>query len=138
MLLLGWPAGVARDGDGACAEAGRRYFDEDYLEGYPAMVAVRALSPVLYQGVAPFLDDPDTRVAEAALSAALAFAEPCPASAAAPSSRRQVGVRRNELDESRAQPSPSPVVPFTPSGGDRWFAIELRRTTGPEGKPGRC
>jgi hypothetical protein len=75
VLLLDWLVGVARDSDDACVEAGRRYFDEDYLEGYPAMVAVRALRPVLYQGVAPFLDDPDISVAEAALSAALAFAE---------------------------------------------------------------
>ncbi|MFH8387270.1 hypothetical protein ACH4E7_41245 [Kitasatospora sp. NPDC018058] len=54
VLLLDWPTGVARDSDDACVEAGQRYFDEDYPEGYPAMVAVRALRPVLCQGVAPF------------------------------------------------------------------------------------
>jgi hypothetical protein len=75
VLLLEWLAGVAYDSDDACVKAGRQYFDEDYLEGYPAMLAVRAVRPVLYLAVAPFLDDPDAVVADTALSAALAFAE---------------------------------------------------------------
>ncbi|MFE6052568.1 hypothetical protein ACFQ6N_17580 [Kitasatospora sp. NPDC056446] len=74
-LLLDWLAGVAYDSDDACVNAGRQYFDDDFLEAYPAMVALRALRPLLYQAVAPFLDDPDTAVAEEALCAALAFAE---------------------------------------------------------------
>ncbi|MGA5823924.1 hypothetical protein ACPC54_39505 [Kitasatospora sp. NPDC094028] len=75
VLLLEWLAGVAYDSDDACVKAGQQYVDEDYLEGYPAMAAVRALRPVLYLAVAPFLDDPDAAVRDTALSAALAFAE---------------------------------------------------------------
>lgn len=73
--LLGFLAGVACDSDDACVAAHQRYFEEDFLEGYPPMVAVRALRPVLFQAVAPFLDDSDTAVREEALCAALAFAE---------------------------------------------------------------
>ncbi|MFJ7250294.1 hypothetical protein ACIQWA_37430 [Kitasatospora sp. NPDC098652] len=73
--LLGLLAGIAYDSDDACVAAHQRYFEEDFLEGYPPMAAVRALRPLLFQAVAPFLDDPDTAVAENALRAALAFAE---------------------------------------------------------------
>jgi hypothetical protein len=55
--------------------AHQRYFEEDFLEGYPPMVSVRALRPALCQAVAPFLGAPDTAVSEEALCAALAFAE---------------------------------------------------------------
>ncbi|MBP0454056.1 hypothetical protein J5Y04_31615 [Kitasatospora sp. RG8] len=74
-LLLGWLAGIAWDSDDACVAAHQRYFEEDFLESYPPMAALRALRPVLFQAVAPFLDDPDATVAEEALCAALAFAE---------------------------------------------------------------
>ncbi|WP_188309888.1 hypothetical protein [Streptomyces sp. CBMA123] len=74
-LLLGWLASVAYDSDDACVAAHQRYSEEDFLEGYPPMVAVRALRPVLFQAVEPFLDDRDTVVAEEALCAALVFAE---------------------------------------------------------------
>jgi hypothetical protein len=75
VLLLGWLAGVARDSDDACVAAGDRYFEGRYLDGYPAVVAMRALRPALYLAVAPFLEDPDTAVRDTALDAALAFAE---------------------------------------------------------------
>ncbi|MFF2631150.1 hypothetical protein ACFVUN_35965 [Kitasatospora griseola] len=74
-LLLGWLADLALDFDDACVAAGDRHFDGRYLDGYPAMVAVRALRPVLHQAVAPFLDDPDAAVRDTALAAALALAE---------------------------------------------------------------
>ncbi|MFF2079120.1 hypothetical protein ACFVXG_30750 [Kitasatospora sp. NPDC058162] len=74
-LLLDWLAGIAYDSDDACVAAHQRYFEEDFLEGYPPMAAVRALRPVLFQAVVPFLDDPDPAVAGSVLSAALAFAE---------------------------------------------------------------
>ncbi|MEU6971985.1 hypothetical protein AB0A71_30510 [Kitasatospora aureofaciens] len=74
-LLLGWLASIAYDSDNACVAAHQRYYEEDFLEHYPPMVAVRALRPMLFQAVAPFLDDPDTAVREEALCAALAFAE---------------------------------------------------------------
>ncbi|MER7768660.1 hypothetical protein [Kitasatospora sp. NPDC096140] len=75
VLLLAWLAGVAHDSGDKCVAVGQRYFGEDFLEGYPALVAVRALRPVLFQAVEPFLDDPDRDVRETALSAALVFAE---------------------------------------------------------------
>ncbi|MET8630936.1 hypothetical protein ABZW30_45880 [Kitasatospora sp. NPDC004669] len=75
MLLLAWLAGVATDSDDACVAAGNRYFDGNYLDGYPAMVAMRALRPVLYRAVSPFLDNADAAVRDTALAAALAFAE---------------------------------------------------------------
>ncbi|WP_404870914.1 hypothetical protein ACI1MP_37285 (plasmid) [Kitasatospora griseola] len=74
-LLLGWLADLALDFDDACVAVGDRHFDGRYLDGYPAMVAVRALRPVLHQAVAPFLDDPDAAVRDTALAAALALAE---------------------------------------------------------------
>ncbi|MFF4821378.1 hypothetical protein ACFY2K_43125 [Kitasatospora sp. NPDC001309] len=74
-LLLGWLAGIAYDSDDACVAAHQRHFEEDFLEGYPPMAAVRALRPALFQAVAPFLDDCDSAAADSALSAALAFAE---------------------------------------------------------------
>ncbi|MFJ9461331.1 hypothetical protein ACIRST_40460 [Kitasatospora sp. NPDC101447] len=74
-LLLAWLAGVAYDSDDKCVAVRQRYFGEDFLEGYPALVAVRALRPVLFQAVEPFLDDPDAAVAEEALCAGLALAE---------------------------------------------------------------
>ncbi|MFD8754655.1 hypothetical protein ACFV0O_27265 [Kitasatospora sp. NPDC059577] len=75
MLLLAWLAGVATDSDDACVAAGNRYFDGNYLDGYPAMVAMRALRPALYRAVSPFLDNADPAVRDTALAAALAFAE---------------------------------------------------------------
>ncbi|MFJ9448461.1 hypothetical protein ACIRRH_42690 [Kitasatospora sp. NPDC101235] len=39
------------------------------------MAAARALRPLLFQAVTPYLDDPDTAVVQSALSAALVFAE---------------------------------------------------------------
>ncbi|MEU6235879.1 hypothetical protein [Kitasatospora sp. NPDC047058] len=74
-LLLAWLAGVACDSDDACAAAGNRYGDRDYQDGCPAMAALRALRPVLYRAVSPFLDDADAAVRDTALAAALAFAE---------------------------------------------------------------
>ncbi|MFJ8439935.1 hypothetical protein [Kitasatospora griseola] len=74
-LLLDWLADLAHDFDDGCVAAGDRYFDGRYLDGYPAMVAVRALRPVLHRAVEPFLDDPDAAVRDTALAAALAFAE---------------------------------------------------------------
>ncbi|MFI9322689.1 hypothetical protein ACIGXI_23330 [Kitasatospora aureofaciens] len=57
-LLLGFLAGVAYDSDDACVAAHQWYFEEDFLEGYPAMMAVRVLRPVLFQAVVPFLTAP--------------------------------------------------------------------------------
>ncbi|MFF0296169.1 hypothetical protein ACFYST_19950 [Kitasatospora sp. NPDC004614] len=75
VQLLNWLADVAHDFDDACVAAGDRYFNGRYLDGYPAMVAIRALRPVLHRAVEPFLDDPDAAVRDTALAAALALAE---------------------------------------------------------------
>ncbi|GAA1126479.1 hypothetical protein [Kitasatospora arboriphila] len=75
VLLLAWLAGVAGDCDDACVAAGNRYFDGNYLDGYPAMVAMRALRPALYRAVSPLLDHTEAAVRDTALAAALAFAE---------------------------------------------------------------
>ncbi|MFJ9692646.1 hypothetical protein [Kitasatospora sp. NPDC101183] len=76
-LLLEWLAGVALDYGGPCP---RDWPPQDrdvvLVDGYsPVMVAARALRPVLYLAVAPFLDDLDADVRDTALSAALVFAE---------------------------------------------------------------
>ncbi|MGV9269604.1 hypothetical protein ACWDRR_33680 [Kitasatospora sp. NPDC003701] len=60
-LLPDWLADVARDSDDTCVEAGQRHSTEDHLEGYPAMAAVRALRPGLYQAVAPRTSTTPTR-----------------------------------------------------------------------------
>lgn len=76
VLLLEWLADVAHDFDDACPPELQQDFDDVFVDGYtPVMVAARALRPALYLAVAPFLDDPDTAVADTALSAALVFAE---------------------------------------------------------------
>ncbi|MGW3077825.1 hypothetical protein [Kitasatospora sp. NPDC001132] len=76
IVLLEWLAGVAHDFDDACPPGCQRYFGDVFVDGFtPVMAAARALRPVLYLAVAPFLDDVDVGVQDSALSAALVFAE---------------------------------------------------------------
>ncbi|MFJ8444287.1 hypothetical protein [Kitasatospora griseola] len=72
---MDWFADVAHGFDDVCVAIGDRRFNGRYLDGCPAMVAMRVLRPVL-RGVVvePFLDNHGVAVRDTASAAAAVFA----------------------------------------------------------------